>query len=144
LPEEVGRFRALSQGDRVWLASKVAFGLHSRNPATLWEVLPWSWFVDWIIPVQELLNTYGGLLPVYPRNVNVMTKTQTDFVFRNMDSNAYWQMDVPASYRRETKERVVLAPDGSLPQIAGGHPTIDLHRLGILASIRARRLTKPR
>lgn len=134
-------FKRYSLRDQEWLAKKAAFGLTLSNPSSYWEVTPWSWLVDWFLPIQDLLDTYQNVIPVDIAAVNVMTRRTTLVTF--LETDHPWLVANPRfTIKRETLERRVLAPDGTLPQIAAGRPILDARKLGLLASIRAGRFKK--
>jgi hypothetical protein len=136
-PEAAAAFQRYVSEEPQWASINATYGLYWRNPAALWEVLPWSWLVDWFVPIQDLLEQYQGLVPVEAVAVCVMTQSTTTVTF----GQTYHDELVvrPTTLKRITKERRVLAPDGSLPYIEGAGPMIDLRRLGILVSIWAQR-----
>lgn len=122
--------------EKRWIACRSAFGLHAQNPAALWEVIPWSWLVDWFVPVQELLNTYNNFIPVRVRNLCVMTRSTTDFSFGSVSDGI--SLEEPTHIRRTTKLREVMAADGYLPNIRDvGVQLLSPRQIGILGSIAA-------
>jgi hypothetical protein len=115
-------------------AVKIAYGIHAQNPASLWEVIPWTWLADWFAPIQDLLQRYNGVLPLVIDNLCVMTTTETQFRFKLSDHP--WVRWKPDEFRRTTKERSVQAPDGTLPDLYGGPKSfLDLNQVGILLSL---------
>lgn len=128
------RFSRYSTEEKVWKSIQAEFGLHWRNPAALWEVLPWSWLIDWFIPITDILQQYNNVIPVEPLNVCVMTETATTFSFEQ-EPHSKFVVALPDILQRITKERVVLSPEGYLPAIPPGRPIVDARKLGILASI---------
>ncbi|UOL49002.1 MAG: putative maturation protein [Wruxavirus humenecus] len=138
LPLEVAqKFAAYSADKKFWEAVNSTYNLNLSNPATLWELIPWSWAVDWFAPITDvLLGYYNNRIPVIPSAVNVMTTTTTTFSSWKVHSD-WIRIDPQFSIKRETKRRQVSAPDGTLPNIAPGRPMIDAHRLGIILSVLA-------
>lgn len=137
--EWVRMWKRLDFDEKKFLAMRSAFGLHAQNPAALWEIIPWSWFIDWFIPMQELLSTYNNFVPVKVQNLCVMTNQVTDFSFGA--TNFDWlNLDAPTRFRRVTKGRQVLSPEGELPILHKvGVQLLGPRQLGILGSIAAGR-----
>jgi hypothetical protein len=132
---EFGRY---GTNEKEWKAIRAILGLHTANPATLWEILPWSWLVDWFLPIQDLLDRYNNFIPTQVLNLNVMTTTQTAFIVGET-THDFLRVDKPLSIVRTTLERAVLAPDGTLPEVHASLPIVDVRRLSIVAAILAQR-----
>lgn len=137
--EWIDMWNALPSDEKRWVSAQSAFGLHAQNPAALWEVIPWSWLIDWFIPMQELLDTYNNFVPVKVANVNVMTQEITDFSF-GPTSLDWLSLEGPTRFRRTTKTRNVMSVDGELPILEKvGVQLLNTRQLGILSSIAAAR-----
>nr|APG77050.1 hypothetical protein [Beihai levi-like virus 10] len=67
------------------LARRVAFGL-TVDPSTAWELMPWSWLVDWFSSVGDYLSLYRNLVPSEYYDLFVMrerineTRTTTSYL----------------------------------------------------------------
>lgn len=133
----IAAWKRLPNDEKLWKATRVAFGLHAQNPAALWEVLPWSWFIDWFAPFQELLATYNNFVPVQVVNLNLMTQETTTFSFGAIDI-PWLEFNAPTTLVRTTKSRDVMSPDGELPNLHKvGVQLLGIRQLGILGSIAA-------
>lgn len=121
--------------EKKWIAARSAFGLHAQNPAALWEIIPWSWLVDWFIPMQNLLSTYNNFIPVEAKNLCLMTRQTTDFSFGSVSPSPFG-LEEPTTLRRVTKSREVMSDAEGLPQIKEtGLQFLGERQLEILASI---------
>jgi hypothetical protein len=147
-------FQDLDDGELRWNAIRSQYGLYWRNPAALWEVLPWSWMVDWFVPIQHMLSQYSNDIPITPIRINVMTKITTsltlnepwdrDFPFKHLgvpdgSSRELW---TPIQMERTTLLRHAAPPElesGSLPVVPSGRPFLSGHKYGILGAILASR-----
>lgn len=140
LPQSfLSSWKALPYSEKRWLAMRQAYGLHFQNPSALWEIIPWSWLVDWFIPFQKLLDTYNNFVPFEIKNLCVMTKATTRFTFGSVDHD-FLSWDGPGSMVRTTLRREVLPYDyewtGELPILHDvGLPIWSNRQVGILASI---------
>jgi hypothetical protein len=136
-PEVAQKFAGYSADKKWWEALKLAYSVSPFSAATLWELIPWSWCVDWFIPITDVIyGYYNNKIPVIPFNVNVMTTTTTTFSSWKVYSD-WIKVDPQFTIKRETKRRQVSAPDGTLPAIDPGRPMLSAHRLQIILAVLA-------
>jgi len=81
-PDATRAARWLSQQDgRRGQLARVAQILQGYRPEQLtlsmWELLPWSWFIDWFFNIQELLQRTSNVLPVTSDSVVLCRTTRT-------------------------------------------------------------------
>nr|UJQ85999.1 MAG: putative maturation protein [Leviviridae sp.] len=123
-------------------------GLQDISPASIWEIIPFSWLIDWFIPVQKILEVYGNQLPVKPSKALVMTKRVTDIVVQCIDADETsfggWDIDLNAlrlEGTRTTLERQIVTDPLALPDISVNRkiPLLSPRQAGILASLVAQR-----
>lgn len=130
-----------------WLAISTAYGL-SVHPASAWELLPWSWMIDWFANFQNILElVFYRALPVEFGGVNVCTKrtSQVAVESRTLPIHDYapWYLgvpDAPLGFRMErvTKRRDVssdLLPDLLIP---GVKPLMSSYQWSILTALAAK------
>lgn len=94
-----------------------------------WDLLPWSFLIDWGVNVKDYVLQYANQIPAYPTDQCVMTETST--------IEQWSKISVPKGYTYQpgfsslvTKERYVGS--GTLsPHI----PILDMGRLQILRSL---------
>lgn len=146
--ETMESLSVMSTNERLWASFKSLYGIFWKNPAAIWELLPWSWFVDWFVPVQNMLRHYSNYFELSPKEIAVMTRTTTTFEV-TIVPGAY-QDDFPDlpldtlafSGTRVTKSRICNSGDGTFPSLPPGRPILDTRQWGILASLLAQRALK--
>jgi len=57
------------------LSAAIAYGLHTITAKQLWELVPWSWLVDWFATTGDLLAAYRGGLKWQWEALNLMYST---------------------------------------------------------------------
>lgn len=102
--------------DLHWRAFEMYYGLNLYNGIrTLWELTPWSWFVDWFVDISSFINAHDpGHMPVNSFNTCIMRETSTRDTFSNFTGLS--PLATLSGYmfgERVTKERFV-APTGPL------------------------------
>jgi hypothetical protein len=70
------------------LARKAVFGL-SFEPEDAWNLIPWTWMIDWFSNCGEWLEAHNNRIPCSPERVCIMTKTETVCVWIRTDSLSY-------------------------------------------------------
>lgn len=65
---------------------KMAFGLYYglntyNGLRTLWELTPWSWFVDWFVNVGAFIDAHDGTIPCNSFNTCVMRETSVRDIY---------------------------------------------------------------
>ena len=113
------------------LARKIALGL-TLDASTAWELLPWSWLVDWFSNMGEYIDSHRSLIPVAPDTPAVCTTTKSVQFYSNTNNAAGIPWDTFHFTRvRTTKQRMrasALFPSASLPLLTG-------RQTGILSSL---------
>lgn len=59
------------------LATKAVYGL-LVDPATVWELLPWSWLTDWCVDIGGFFAATRNIIPATPSLVQVMRRKTTE------------------------------------------------------------------
>ena len=57
-------------------AFKLVLGIDTVSVKQLWELLPWSWLIDWFSDVGDILAAYRNGIPFIWSNLNVMCRTE--------------------------------------------------------------------
>lgn len=117
------------------LAFKLIHGLNVNSlTETAWELLPWSWMIDWFGGVQNYLAAYNNAVPATAGPCNIMTTTNTTLVCRRVDNVPMTGGSCNSTLL--TKARKVTFPsiNTSLPFLSGNQLSI----LGALAITRYR------
>lgn len=115
------------------LARKAVFGL-SFQAEDAWNLIPWSWLVDWFSNAGEYLTAHNNRVPAKPTSINVMTRTSTSRVWTPTSSN--WIKWKPSSADFVTLERYVGG--GSLNATLDFLSPRQMSILGALAVTRAK------
>jgi hypothetical protein len=93
------------------LLQKARFAVHGWriNPADAWELIPWSWLIDYFSNVGDVLNTTGNAWEYTCDNGCVMTSLVCVSSDR-VDSTSEGFIAIPGKSRRELKLRVLANP----------------------------------
>lgn len=137
-PDIIDWLTRMTQNEQWWFSLQTLTGLHSKNLAAIWEILPWSWLIDWFAGIQQKLELYRPGMELIPKQYAIMTETVTEYSFSNVSSPFYHELDLKAmafSCVRTTRERVVSNDTGILPSIPDAYPFLDDHRVGILSAL---------
>lgn len=130
---EIRRMRAISM--------KLALGVTNREAlAALWEVTPWSWFVDWFAGIGTVMAATNNTIPLTWGTICIMRTTIAKATVEPMTSSAdlaWCKPDGTHVQSEVRKERRVASPTlpfapSYLPLISGRHWSI----LGSLAVLR--------
>lgn len=128
--------------DLHWRAFESYYGLTTYNGfRTLWELTPWSWFVDWFVDVSSFLDANDpGSVPCNSFNTCIMRETSTRDTYSNFTGLSPLATLSGYMYgERVTKERFVAPTGILLPTFLS--PLVDQNKwltLGSLFVIRNR------
>lgn len=115
------------------LAPELVLGVHSITAEMLWNLVPWTWLIDWFSDTGTLLGAYrGGLRWRYSR-LNVMYQTEYDMVAKfTTVRNGFTVTPTQPQGRAVTKVRiqptVSIFPTWRIPYLTG-------RQLSILSSL---------
>lgn len=99
----------------------------------VWDLIPWSWLIDWFANVGEFLGTYSYSIPAKPQDICVMRHSKTTVTYRRDDGNPLVNGgNGVVTY--ETKERFVGGPT-----LSASIPSVDGWKLSILGALFAQR-----
>lgn len=114
------------------LARRAVLGLTIDN-STLWELIPWSWLIDWGTDLGQYFAAHRNLIPATLSDVSVMrhTRTVAEWPGKSQDD---WSCS-GIRYVRENKTRATsfVAPVAHLPFLSA-------NQVGIVASLAVTRL----
>lgn len=136
-----------TDADMQALARRAIFGLN-LNPASAWELIPWSWLVDWAVNVGDLLNAGRNLVPAYPEVVCVCQETVTDEEYEIIHtSQEITCSDIHNKYTTKSRSRhFPYNLDATLPFLSTRQMSIlgsigVTRRLGLLSALSNARYT---
>ena len=116
-------------------AFKAAFGI-GLEAADVWNLVPWSWLVDWFSSTGDYLAAHANKIPASPGDLNVMVHERTVRQFTRTNNLNISGGNATITY--ETKKRFIGGGPGitaTLPFLSGRQLSI----LGSLAILRGRR-----
>jgi len=120
------------------VAQKLVFGLNAESlTLTAWNLLPWSWMIDWFSNCGDYIAAHNNAVPAQAVGRCTMTHLETSTSYRRSDSNS-WIQGGNAVFTRTSKTRVIGGGnnlEASLPFLSGNQLSI----LGALAVSRGRR-----
>ncbi|UJQ84960.1 MAG: putative maturation protein [Alehxovirus nemoriscola] len=115
-------------------ARKIVSGFTSEGLTKgVWDLVPWTWLIDWFAPVGDYLLQHSNTVPAHAVHVNVMRKTITSTQFRRIQpyiNDASWATggNGVTTYTTLERSQSSSSPPTSLPFIG-------LKRLSILTSL---------
>lgn len=115
------------------LARKAIFGM-SLQAEDAWNLIPWSWLVDWFSNIGDFLEAHNNRVPSVAGPVNVMRRTRTSAHWTRTNSN--WISGGTGHGTRDTLQRRVIhggLPEADFQFLSGRQLSI----LGALAITRA-------
>lgn len=117
------------------LASRLVSGAY-LNFDTVWELIPWSWFVDWFTNVGSILNATRNELGCTPGLVYLCEHRKSELKSGKVSISPHGVTMSPYHSVRETKERRLATPyfSASLPFLNDKQVSI----LGSIAISRSR------
>jgi hypothetical protein len=127
-----GDFRRLDSHHLRLLTHQVMLGMKDGRVqwdlAALWQIIPWSWLIDWGADVSAYFKANRNIVNATFAGVTVMRETSTEYT-----EPGHWVQGCyfePTRITRVTKRRnrVSLSPTAQFPLLNG-------NQMGILASL---------
>lgn len=118
-----------------WLATKLVTGTN-LSLSTVWELLPWSWMIDWFANIGSILNASRNSLGCHHGLVYLCENRVTALECKEFTVNPPSVTMSPYYKFQETKERRLATPflSANLPFLTDRQVSI----LGSLAVVRGR------
>nr|UJQ85483.1 MAG: hypothetical protein 1 [Leviviridae sp.] len=106
------------------LARRAALGL-TVDLSTFWNLMPWSWLIDWCSNVGDFLIARRNIVPAEPRNILIMRYRKVNGIHEPTDGRvSRHSFDVEWKYR-----------DQATPTLSAHLPVLSARQLSILGSI---------
>jgi hypothetical protein len=119
------------------LARRLTYGITSHELlAATWELLPWSWFVDWFVGVGDTIAALNNTVPLTWGRFCLMRRIAAKREFEITAKPAFITVNGMPAGERIRKERYVIAP--VLP-FSLSLPLVDSGKWSVLASLAALR-----
>jgi len=114
------------------LATRAALGMTIDN-STLWELIPWTWLIDWGTNIGQYFSANRNIIPATLSDVAVMRHTRTVAQWPGKAEDDWSCSGI--QYIRENKTRATsfVAPTAHFPFLSG-------NQMGIVASLAVTRL----
>jgi hypothetical protein len=126
-----------SDAELIQKAIQVCSGLSTEGVIKgAWDLLPWSWMVDWFSNVGDWLTQSSSTVPATPTHLNLM-RTITTVQKHSIVQKSAWLKDDGGVGIEQTLLRSPLS--GSL---AGSLPTLDANRLSVLGALFVQRFKR--
>jgi len=109
------------------LANSLVFGLNAQSlTSTAWNLLPWSWMIDWFTNMGDYIASGNNAVPAQAVSRCVMTHTRTTATWTRDDNHFDFQGG-GATFVRESKVRTIgvgASPDANFPLLSGNQLSI--------------------
>lgn len=130
--------------DPLWVkAHQLTFGLTTQDAlAALWQIMPWSWFVDWFLHVSTIIDATNNTIPVTSGDICVMRHTNATARVEQLTSSPDAGWCKPTGFHvcsEDRKQRLVVSP--ILPFAPSMMPVFTTGQWSILGSLAFIRLT---
>jgi len=130
--------------DPLWVkAHQLTFGISYHEAlSTLWQIMPWSWFVDWFLHISTVIDATNNTIPMTSSDTCLMRHTRAIALTELDSSSSDLSWCKPTGVNRQSqdrKQRLIVNPilpfaPSFMPVFTTGQWSI----LGTLAVLRAR------
>lgn len=116
------------------LAQRLCAGVTTFEAiSTLWEILPWSWLVDWFLKIGTVIQALNNTIPFTYANVCLMRTTISKLRYELKTSGTWSTINGMPRLDQTRKQRWLSAP--FLPVALPVSPIITGRRWSILGSL---------
>lgn len=134
--------------EMIYFTRRLIMG-HNRHGllATAWELLPWSWLIDWFTGLGDVISATNNTIPTTWSNICIMRSMRSDAYYTIVPGawQSWVRLNGVPSESHEIKERFTAFP--VLPFSPSLRRLSDFDAWSVLASLAVlkapRRLTKP-
>ena len=116
------------------LARRAALGL-TVDPSTAWELIPFSWLVDWFGSVGDYLAAKRNIVPSYPSTPQVMRHTRTETKIRINPVNScpsFTVTDFSSIYETKSRQPTAISAFTAYVPFLSGRQLAVLGSLAVL------------
>lgn len=133
------------EGDPLWRkAVQLTFGITTQDAlSALWEIIPWSWFVDWFLHVQTVMDATKNTIPLTWGPICLMRHTRATALVSPLATSADLTWCKPSGEHQQSedrKQRLIVTP--VLPFAPSMMPVFTTGQWSILGSLAALKLTR--
>lgn len=114
---------------KVMEARRVTYGIGAPDLATAWNLLPWSWMVDWFGSLGDVLEATRNHVGISSVRVCIMTHTETTKVY-----TMYGPLGGNGTAKSSRKQRALGTPF-ILPELS--IPALSLNQTSIIGALAA-------
>jgi hypothetical protein len=122
------------------LATVLSLGL-VMSPSTLWNMVPWSWLIDYFFNIGDLLESLRGWIPLSVPQMCIMARNESSSTLTNIRKHPGISWSGGTTIRRTAKQRhVVYEPMPFLtadPFLSFGQMA-NLGALGVAAALKSK------
>lgn len=95
---------------RLALARRLVYGVTGYEAlVALWEIFPWSWFIDWFVNIGTALQANNNVLFLTHSKSCVMRTTVSETTYQLSQKGTWSSLSALPYARQERKERWVIA-----------------------------------
>lgn len=124
--------------DRRWLAARAALGLNA-SAASIWEAIPWTWLIDYLSNVGDILDAGRGFIPHRVSSMCIMTTKTVQLKAEDVVSTGTSTTFTGGVLKTVSKSRAVIAnptPGISFNSVLTGHQAAILASLTTSSALR--------
>lgn len=118
--------------EAVRLAKKAVLGL-TFDASTAWELIPWSWLIDWGYDIGGWFKAHRNIVNARLDKVCIIKQTTTDAMFPEHDSGSHYMTRGNTTIIQKHRALAVANPVAHLPFLSA-------NQMGILASLAVTRM----
>lgn len=115
------------------LARKAVIAKNVVDFATIWELIPWSWFIDWGANVSQYLIAQRNIVPARLGGVWLIKHTKTVWSCKDLSTGTGITMSSFKSTRESVQRLAVV------PSLTAHFPLLSGNQMGILTSLHVMR-----
>lgn len=124
--------------ERKRLARRAVLGLEI-DFSTFWNIMPWSWLIDWTSSVGNYLAASRNIIPCSPTDISIMSHRTTESYLKKLGTSNLPNIGSPIieiqklgdyKVKKESKTR-----SPATPTLAAHLPCLSARQLSILGSI---------